>query len=164
MTFLSKVTVKNVLWLMRLKLSTQSLKTDPAGNVFCGLLQRKAMKQCKIPVAAMIHSIWLKQCGTCCATVCRQLLWYGNTNILQSIFLKQFSRMFWASKWVRIWSPLRLFEISVEVVFCGLLFHCLLLSKVKLFSFSSELNISINVTFFPFCYFTGKYLFFPVLK
>lgn len=57
MTFLSKMTVKNVLWLMHLKLSTQSLKTDPTGNVFCESLKRKAMKQCKISVAAMIHSI-----------------------------------------------------------------------------------------------------------
>lgn len=57
MTFLSKVTVKNVLWLMNLKLSTQSLKTDPTGNVFRESLKSKAMEQCKIPVAAMIHSV-----------------------------------------------------------------------------------------------------------
>lgn len=109
MTFLSKVTIKNVMWLMHLKLSTQSLKTDPPGNVFCESLKRKAVKQCKISVAAMIHSVWLKKCRTCCATVGRQQLWYGNAKILQSIFLKQFSGRFWAPKWVRIWSPLRLF-------------------------------------------------------
>lgn len=28
----------------------------------------------------------------------------------------------------------------------------------KSFSFPSELSVSINVTFFPFCYFSGKYL------
>lgn len=111
---------------------------------------------CKISVAAMIHSVWLKQCRTCCATVCRQLLWYGNANKLQSIFLKQFSGRFWTPKWVRIWLW-GYFNYLWRWFLCGSLFCSLLLSKVNLFSFLSEVSISINVTFFFFCYFSGKY-------
>lgn len=45
----------------------------------------------------------------------------------------------------------------MRVLWVVILRGCFLFSEVKLFSSPSELSAALNVTLFPFCYFSGKY-------